>query len=96
MKLYKGLTMYKRGTIEKPVYVLELITNGGYANEYYEYNDKNEAIKAYGRAHWLKEHHFCKQEFEPIEKHTTTQQALFQIGLTALKAYVTVEKWILS
>ena len=87
MKIYKELTMYKRGTIACPVYVLELITNMGYANEYYEYNDKKEAIKAYSRAHWLKEHHFCKQEFEPIEQHTTMQQALFQVGLTTLKAY---------
>lgn len=91
-KHYTEVRLYTQRENEKK-FILELTTNEGYANEYYEYYDKIEAMEAREKAVWLRDHQYCKQDFEAFEKMTKMDTMFIRSALTTMKQMKNFYKW---
>ena len=76
------------------VYILELKTNEGYANEYYEFNSRKEAYTAYKKAIWLRDHYYCKQEFQEFENNSRKEDFTIRTLLNILYGITKLQKMV--
>lgn len=74
-------------------YILELSTNSGYADEYYEFNGRTQAREARERAVWLHKNQFCMQEFEEFENMGKAELTFVRGGLKTIKQMKNFYKW---
>lgn len=91
-KKYTNVRLYSNRSNEKK-YILELITNQGYANEMYEFNTREEAKEALNTASWIKEHPYALQDYEEFESMTFTELLFMKTGLVTLKQMRNFYKW---
>jgi hypothetical protein len=91
-KHYTEVKLYTQRNNELK-YILELTTNSGHANEYYEFDNKEQAMNAREKAIWIHTHQYCKQDFESFETMSKLETAFIRTGLTAMKQAKNFYKW---
>lgn len=94
-KHYTAVKLYTQRENEKK-FILELTTNSGYANEYYEFNDRSTAIEAREKAVWLRDHQYCKQDFEAFEQMNKIELSFIRGALTVMKQSKNFYKWCMQ
>lgn len=92
MKKYTEVKLYTQRMNEKK-YILELTTNSGHANEYYEFDSKDQAMAAREKAIWIHMHKYCKQDFEAFENMSKLETAFIRTGLIGMKQAKNFYKW---
>lgn len=96
MKKYTQSRMYTKGQSTERIWILELSTNEGYATEYYEFNTRAEAMKAFGISKWLVNNQHVKQDFESFEKYKKSDINFIALGLNIMKGIYKFQKWALK